>query len=196
MAKNTHVSFGYVPWAATIDRFLGENPSNDIGMPSITDNDPIANDIGVNPYIPMEGLLTGTEAASILAYQLGFIFELDSPDSDINDYASPYSVLELEGIIASEDFQSNPIEDFFRIQFTLDIVDPTTSTSSTPKNTESLGQTNPQTGFPTAFQILDSQGANTLLQYSSEQNVKKYSLRIGVLGGTPGISYNIKYIFF
>ena len=196
MAKNTHASFGYVPWAATIDRFLGENPSNNIGMPSTTDSDPIANTVGVNPYIPMEGLLTGIEAASVSPYQLGFLYELDSPDSDINDYAAPYSVLELEGIIASVGFQSNPIEDFFRMQFTLDIVDPTVSTSSIPRNIESLGQTDPQTGLPTGFQLLDINGSNTLLQYNSTQDAKKYSRRVGGLGGTQGISYNIRYIFF
>jgi hypothetical protein len=196
MAKNTHASFGYVPWAATIDRFLGENPSNNIGMPSITDSDPIANTVGVSPYIPMEGLLAGIEGNSIQPYQLGFFYEIDHPDTDINDYAAPYSVLELEGIIASVGFSSSPIEDFFKMQFTLDIVDPSSNSSSVPRNVESLGQTDPETGFPNNLQLLDIQGSNTLLQYSSVTNVKRYSLRIGIVGGTPGISYNIKYMFF
>lgn len=194
MGKNSHLGFGYVPTSATIDRFDGEETSVFIGMPNVNNDTPIANEKGQNPYIPIEGLISGTENASVSPYFLSAQFNYESPDSEISNFASPYTYFEFEGIIASENFLGNPIHDFFRMSYTVEIPDPASTYSFTPKLVEILGEVDTETGIAAPFELLTS-STNTQMTYNGSGNNKLYNFRFGITGGTPGLSYNIRYTF-
>lgn len=176
--ENVFASLGYVPSAVTME--LGTESSN-LGMPSSgSATNFIANNIGVNPFMPIEGSFVKEFQGSQASQQENFLFQYDKVDPSTS-YAVPYSYIELEGYMASPQFGSPQIAfDFIKIVFVLDIPDPSSSTTQiSPTFSDDLLNLN-QT-----FTIYDP--SNTFARYTVSATNHQWTVSLGIQSNNNGV---------
>jgi len=176
--ENVFASLGYVPSAVTME--LGAESSN-LGMPSTgSATNFIANDIGVNPFMPIEGSFAKEFGGNIFSQQENFVFQYDKVDPSTS-YAVPYSYIELEGYIASPQFGTPQISfDFVKIVFVLDIPDPSSSNAQIPPTfSDDLLNLNQTTN------LYDP--SNTFARYIVSPTNHQWSISLGIQSATNGV---------
>lgn len=193
--KNSYASFSYVPSSAIVGSSEGVNPSVNIGMPDSSDTSAIANNQGLNPYMPVEGLLTNilTEQAVNQQNIIFHDFYYNNPTPENEDYAFPYTFLDLEGIIITQGYGNQYIHDFFRMTYNLTIGNPNSSAIFHPSSLSILGVPDQQ-GEPTTS-IISPTILDHILTYvpSAQTYNSKMDLIINLQTFLP-LSYNIKYL--
>lgn len=194
--KNSYASFSYVPSAAIVGSNEGVNPSVNIGMPDSNDTSAIANDLGLNPYMPVEGLFTNVlgEQEVNSSPSIFQSFHYNSPTQENEDYCFPYTFCDLEGIIITQGYGNQFIHDFFRITFNLNIGNLDSSGFSSPSSLSIVGVPNQQGEAATS--ILSPTINDHLLVYSPVASTSNMKLDLILTLQTPfALSYNIKYLF-
>ncbi len=194
--KNSYASFSYVPSAAIVGSSEGVNPSTNIGMPDSNDTSAIANNQGLNPYMPVEGLLTNilTEQVVNSTNVITHTFFYNNPTQENEDYAFPYTFLDIEGIIITQGYGNQYLHDFVRMTFNLTIGNPNLSAIFFPSSLSIAGIPNQQ-GQP-ATSIISPTITEHLVTYVPVPSTSNRKLDLIITLQTPfALSYNIKYLF-
>jgi len=182
--ENTFTTFGYVPTSVNMDT-AAENLN--LGMPSTASaNFQVANEAGIYPYMPLEGVIFN-EFTAAGNYQQAITYFYYNIDSNTNHYMVPYSYLELEGYFVGTLFGVPGVShDFLKIVFLLDINNINNTTSTLPTFHDDL-LNNSQT-----YNFFYPSG--TYLSYQVASSYKRYQLRLGIQAYRAG-SYHFSYTF-